>query len=172
LGVPLAVGLRTKCLVRGNWGGAMATTESTLNDQRGVSRRRMLKRIGLGGAIAWSAPVLSSLRTPAFGASPVPCVDTDWICHDPIQECGTSPCQTQPSVCVCDKDVEGNPFCWNNYCCDAPGAIACSSSTQCSSGWRCVTDCCQFTRGACAPPCGDCSGDIPGNPTCVSGANG
>jgi hypothetical protein len=35
-----------------------------------VSRRRMLKRIGAGAAIAWTTPILTSIRTPAFAASP------------------------------------------------------------------------------------------------------
>jgi hypothetical protein len=35
-----------------------------------ISRRAMLKRIGAGAAIAWSAPVLSSFRTPAFAQYP------------------------------------------------------------------------------------------------------
>ena len=37
-----------------------------------VSRRKMLQRIAAGTAIAWTAPVLTSLRTPAFAASPAP----------------------------------------------------------------------------------------------------
>jgi len=41
----------------------------------GISRRRMLKRIGVGAAIAWTAPVLTSIHTPAFAASLGPC---DW----------------------------------------------------------------------------------------------
>lgn len=31
-----------------------------------ISRRTMLKRLGAGAAVAWSVPVLTSLRTPAF----------------------------------------------------------------------------------------------------------
>ena len=34
--------------------------------EEGVSRRRMLKRIGAGAAVAWTAPILTSIRTPAF----------------------------------------------------------------------------------------------------------
>ena len=34
-----------------------------------ISRRRMLKRIGAGAAVAWTAPVLTSIRTSAFGQS-------------------------------------------------------------------------------------------------------
>jgi CHRD domain-containing protein len=37
----------------------------------GISRRRMLKRIGAGAAIAWTAPIITSVRVPAFAqASP------------------------------------------------------------------------------------------------------
>ena len=32
----------------------------------GISRRRMLKRIGIVSAVAWTTPVVTSLRTPAF----------------------------------------------------------------------------------------------------------
>lgn len=32
-----------------------------------ISRRSMLKRIAATGAVAWSAPILTSVRTPAFG---------------------------------------------------------------------------------------------------------
>jgi hypothetical protein len=35
-----------------------------------VSRRAMLKRIGAGAAVAWSAPVITSIRTPAFAQYP------------------------------------------------------------------------------------------------------
>jgi hypothetical protein len=43
--------------------------EGTRNE---VSRRRMLKRIAAGAAVGWSAPVLSSVRTPAFAQYPPP----------------------------------------------------------------------------------------------------
>jgi hypothetical protein len=36
----------------------------------GVSRRKMLKRIGAGAAVAWTAPILTSVRVPAYAASP------------------------------------------------------------------------------------------------------
>ncbi|MGH2557363.1 MAG: CHRD domain-containing protein [Actinomycetota bacterium] len=37
----------------------------------GISRRRMLKRVGAGAAVAWTAPILMSVRVPAFAQSPV-----------------------------------------------------------------------------------------------------
>jgi len=86
----------------------------------GISRRRMLKRIGAGAAVAWSAPVLTSLRTPAFAqGSPVcapgcpqcqfgaQCRETcacvgvpDCFCSD----LGT--CFTDRPICATDADCE------------------------------------------------------------------
>jgi hypothetical protein len=40
-----------------------------------ISRRRMLRRIGAGAAVAWTVPVLTSIRTPAFAATAPSC---DW----------------------------------------------------------------------------------------------
>lgn len=115
-----------------------------------ISRRKMLKRIGAGAAVAWSAPVLSSLRTPAFAGHiyPTRCPGTDWNCGDTIVECApTDPGLLAP--CVCDVDTEGNTFCWQNFLCG--GAKACTTSADCTAPDRCVTTCCGTT---CGPPCG------------------
>jgi hypothetical protein len=40
------------------------------SDSNAISRRRMIKRIGAGAAVAWTAPVLMSVKTPAFAQSP------------------------------------------------------------------------------------------------------
>jgi hypothetical protein len=40
----------------------------------GISRRRMLRRMGAGVAIAWTAPILTSVRVPAYAqVSPGSC---------------------------------------------------------------------------------------------------
>jgi hypothetical protein len=135
------------------------------NDNTGLSRRHALKRIGIAGAVAWTAPVLSSIRTPAFAQSPPGCAP--WECGDPIVECGSG-CGGFP-LCVCDVDVEGNSFCWDDYSCDPLcGAIPCSTSLECaaigSGNWRCITSCCGTS---CAPPCGEC--DLCGNQRVRSG---
>src|SRR5207249_650607 len=39
-------------------------------DPSAISRRHLVKRIGAGAAVAWTAPVLLSLKVPAFAASP------------------------------------------------------------------------------------------------------
>ena len=57
-----------------------------------VSRRTMLKRIGIAGTVAWVTPVVTSLNTPAFAAS------------EP-----TRPCDN-PGTC----DVQGFPVCGSN----------------------------------------------------------
>jgi hypothetical protein len=114
-----------------------------------ISRRKMLKRIGAGTAIAWSAPVLSSLRTPAFARHiyPARCPGDDWDCGELIVECAP----TEPGLlapCVCDVDVSGNTFCWQNFFCPP---TTCTSNADCDPGEACVTSCCGQT---CAPPCG------------------
>ena len=40
----------------------------------GISRRRMLKRVGAGVAVAWTAPILTSVRVPAYAqTTPTSC---------------------------------------------------------------------------------------------------
>jgi hypothetical protein len=122
-----------------------------------ISRRKMLKRIGAGTAIAWSAPVLSSLRTPAFARHiyPARCTTGEWTCGELIEQCAP----TEPGLlppCVCDVTVDGNTFCWQNFACADPGAHACTSTSDCDPGEGCVTTCCGQT---CAPPCGHDFGD-------------
>jgi hypothetical protein len=124
-----------------------------------ISRRGMLKRLGAGAAVAWSAPIISSLRTPAFAQYAL-CRGETFECGGPFTECGGTPCGEGP--CVCDVDLEGNEFCWDNYRCAS--SHACSSNSDCAdlgATWRCVTSCCNFippehTPGSCAPPCGTC----------------
>ena len=98
----------------------------------GISRRRMLKRIGVGAAVAWTAPVLTSIHTPAFAASLGPC---DWSvcvglcaatnikgkCDDggnPGLECQAK-CSDlcgghPPHVCTCPGAC--NPDFWHSGC--------------------------------------------------------
>jgi hypothetical protein len=113
-----------------------------------ISRRKALKRIGAAGAAAaWTAPLLSSLRTPAFAASVV-CGPAcpDFNCGA-FQVCGSGGID----ICVCDQTIETRCFCWANFFCSDPGATACASSSDCPTGWACVTTCCGQT---CAPDCG------------------
>ena len=108
--------------------------------QERISRRRMLKRIGAGTAIAWSAPVLSSLRTPAFAqyAGPTVCPETS-ACPNIIVCEGTD--------CLCTQTVEGDQnLCQENFLCgDRP---ACTSSAECQAQGY---DFCRAAGTGCCP---------------------
>ncbi|MGH2572303.1 MAG: hypothetical protein ACRDGU_02245 [Actinomycetota bacterium] len=112
-----------------------------------ISRRRMLKRVGAGAAIAWSAPVLSSLRTPAF-AQYVECPQGCAACA------GQVPCGRVDQGCTCIQalDPVGGCFCHDIVFCDNPGVVACTEDSDCQAGWRCSNSCCG--NNLCHPPCG------------------
>lgn len=116
-----------------------------------ISRRRMLKRIGAGAAVAWSAPILTSIRTPVFaqagcysGCADILCFsEEEFACND-------------AGTCICTRTTEDTCFCGDGACpCDT--YPPCSSSADCASGQACGLLCCtQDLR--CLPPCGTCSG--------------
>jgi len=117
-----------------------------LNEEldRGISRRKMLRRIGAGAAIAWSAPVLTSLRAPAFaqGSGPHPeCEGAS--CENFI------PCSSQNPDCVCVSTDQGG-FC-------VPGSTPCAGLPLCPGG---SSDEC--------PPDNVCASDTCcGQPVCI-----
>ena len=127
----------------------------------GVSRRRMLKRIGLVTAVAWTTPVVTSLRTPAFadGISPGGC-PCGTVCGDtpgcPLSDCG------------CLTSVEGKEFCAQDaFCADLQ---ECRTTEDCLSGWACVAPPCPGGCGlVCAAPCGTCGSAAPHAGTPIKG---
>jgi hypothetical protein len=69
----------------------------------------------------------------------------DWTCGGAHPSCGSSgPLQ----LCLCDVTVEGDPFCWEDISC--VNSPLCSNSSECPTGWKCVTSCCETS---CIPPC-------------------
>jgi len=111
----------------------------------GISRRTLLKRVGAAGAIAWTTPVITSLRTPAFGASPGPhpeCVEAS--CGNFVE------CTSLNPDCICVNTDQGG-FC-------VPGSTACAdltdcpggTSAECGPGEVCATDSCCGV-GQCVP---------------------
>jgi hypothetical protein len=120
--------------------------------QNPISRRRMLKRVGAGAAIAWSAPILSSLRTPAFAqAYPARCAEPcDATCGN-FPVCGES----GPFGCRCSRDVSGSCFCWeDDLCANRPDV---SQAGACPEGQTAVSTCCDQSAGTavkCWNPCG------------------
>jgi hypothetical protein len=107
----------------------------------GISRRRMLKRLGAGAAIAWSAPILTTLRSPAFAQSPCNC-----------PECGCS--DVSP---VCGSDANGDCFCipeqGTGECkciSNAFGSGGTCSGPTCPAGEACIAHC---SDGCIQPDC-------------------
>jgi hypothetical protein len=139
------------------------------------TRRDVLKKIAIGGAMAWTAPViLSSTAHAATKGSPVPTSTTtdttvpevcigngDWECGDPQVLCGD---QGLGGVCICEVDVEGNDICWANVSCGDPRVRVCTQNSDCDPGWKCASSCCGTT---CLPPC---DGTIPNNLRVPAGA--
>jgi hypothetical protein len=132
-------------------GGVMS--ERAKDEATGISRRRMLKRIGAGAAVAWSAPILTSINTSAYAA--------------------TGPCAGQPNcLSGCNGHLLcGNPcFCMQHHVdkacvCIGQGLCAvCSNDADCDPitgpGSVCVdvdqnAGCCVgISNTACQPPCG------------------
>ena len=113
-----------------------------------ISRRRILKRIGAGAAVAWTAPILTSIRTPAFAASgpcagcpPYDCVNPQTCsptCHcGPHHEGGGCICFSFPGTCnhgggapICATDADcGNP---RARCLDANPDCGCNGNVLCA----------------------------------------
>jgi hypothetical protein len=122
--------------------------------ESGISRRRMLKRIGAGAAVAWSAPILTSIKTPAFAQSPPnesPC-DPGAPCSIP---CNVAiPCKNGNPLCNCWVRVDGQG-CW---CGDLDACVnhtPCSSNADCQANEICIENCCGTL---CYKPCGAAAG--------------
>jgi hypothetical protein len=115
-----------------------------------ISRRKMLKRIGAGAAIAWTAPVLTSLRTPAFAQRYQACPTCGGGCEGQGPACGES---GPFAACLCNIPSEGGCFCYELHSCLE--GTACTSTADCAGfgagDWRCITTCCGTV---CRPPCG------------------
>lgn len=111
-----------------------------MDGENRISRRRMLKRIGAGAAIAWTAPVLSSLRTPAF-AQETPRCPTD--CRD--NPCGVNPAlvcgQAATGPCLCGHTVTGQCLCFQPICLDPP-VLCDAANSDCPVGFGCVNSAC------------------------------
>ncbi|MGH2572270.1 MAG: hypothetical protein ACRDGU_02080 [Actinomycetota bacterium] len=122
-----------------------------------VSRRGALKRIGAGTAIAWSAPILSSLRTPAYAQYPPTCEPGQDSCAGGDFNCNGL------ARCFCTGTAEGGQICG---CFDRGGCegyTLCDSTSDCPAGEFCTTtgtlDCC---NGICVPLChAGCGGGQP-----------
>jgi hypothetical protein len=94
----------------------------------GISRRQLLKRIGAGAAIAWTVPVMITLRTPALAqGSPADCLDCA-----PLDCTNPRTCESRcPAFCVQRIDLTclcaAQDFTWNT----PPDPPICASDADC-----------------------------------------
>ena len=120
-----------------------------------ITRRRVLKRIGAGATLAWSAPAISSLSR-AVAQQPTPrCTECSAICNGEGElACGTG---ANGRTCGC-RPIKGSGDC---FChedppeCDQAHVLSCAEG-PCPDGMVCIeSDCCPDVGGfACVTPCG------------------
>ena len=101
-------------------------------EQQGDDRRDFLKKVAVGGAVAWTAPIApSSSASAAPAGSPPPtststtvpevCVGNgEWNCSGPYVQCGTAGLS---DICVCEVDIEGNDICWAQRLVQSPQRV-------------------------------------------------
>jgi hypothetical protein len=124
-----------------------------------ISRRRMLKRVGVGTAIAWSTPIISSIRMPAYAQGSPLCSPT--FCGPNFDFCDPgAPVCPLPLGCpaaICSVMNDNSCICWDFAFCTCPTPV-CQSDADCGPGFKCgptepdCESCCG--RVACYHPCG------------------
>jgi hypothetical protein len=117
-----------------------------MDSEKRISRREMLRNIGIAGAVAWAAPVLTSLPAQA-STSANPCKGLNWSCSSvPPPTCcgGAGFCFQKVNAkgghkagrLIC-ADLQGNSFCSSFQTCTVGG-----QNTECPKGFRCTSTCC------------------------------
>jgi hypothetical protein len=123
----------------------------------GIDRRAAIRRIGVVGAVAWSAPVVSSMSARAFAQAGT---DPPGACTGGT--CGAyAPCSADNPDCVCvmtTTEPGDGVFCM-------PGSTPCAGLALCPGGFQ---DCppgelCVFETCCGEPVC------VPGDLECVTG---
>jgi hypothetical protein len=124
-----------------------------LEAKEGISRRRMIKRIGAGAAVAWSAPILTSMAAPAFAQQDTECVVDSGCGCDPNSPCNVAiPCLGDPT-CNCWVHASSRSCTCLHFTgsCGEFGLCPGGADSECGTGMCCVDTCCGFT---CTPACG------------------
>jgi len=120
-----------------------------------ISRRKLLKRAGVGAAAVWSVPFLASPASADVGIESLRqrCTDPTPTCNS---TCGAVGCGSKNGkACFCYPGAKGANT--GSGCCECAGNTFCSQSPPCTSnancprGWKCTFNCCGET---CVPPCG------------------
>ena len=106
----------------------------------GIPRRTVLKRLGAGAAIAWTAPVVMSLNAPAYAQGSPLCAPGCAGCGDPDSPCGIGP---GGRPCLCFWDEDRNCVCGRSLFLPETGCsdFFCDRDTPCPPGYFC-SPCC------------------------------
>lgn len=117
--------------------------EDARSGDASLSRRKMLKRMGITGAVVWVTPVVSSLTTPAFAASA-----PTGACQFPAgaNSCfGQTPCG---EGCYCNQNVTNGELNGDSFCTQPTDCSnqLCSSNSDCPPGTVCQATCCAEPR--------------------------
>ena len=131
-----------------------------VTDER-VSRRRLLKRAGVGAAVLGAGSMVSASAASAQEGSTV--------CRD-IGGCGAAAlfpaCDIHGgNCCVCVVDQSGCCVCAENIFCVE--ANTCVNESDCPAGWTCWSNPNGCGHAICAPVCGTPSHITP---PCLTGA--
>lgn len=127
-----------------------------------ISRRRMIKRLGAATAVAWTAPVLSTLggATPAFAQYGSSCQGCVALGQPGSEHCANQPdCGAEPSgnPCSCLRQNDNTCQCHSCVFCDNPAIAPCASTADCPPGWLCALSCCSDPAATddfvCLPGC-------------------
>ncbi len=101
--------------------------------RKGLTRRDLLKRGVVALAIAWSAPVIQSIRTPAYAASPAIRTCCQCVTGGPSNE----PCESNGFTCeACQR-----------FCVGKGGVLKYARGDGCS----CIQGVCTGSNGPCDP---------------------
>jgi hypothetical protein len=123
-----------------------------------VSRRKLLKRAGVGAAALWAVPLVATTGAAQAAPGTAKCAKKLYANGEgctfcgPFTQCGKS---GQFNECDCFPTTEGCCFCAEVVYCKEQ--LACQSSSDCPAGWACLITCCVSLYGyapQCTPPCG------------------
>ena len=131
-----------------------------MDSEKRISRREMLRNIGIAGAVAWAAPVLTSLPAEA-STSANPCKGLSWVCSSqlPPSCCGGA------GFCFQKVNAKGGHKQTKLICADLSGGSSCSlfgtctvggANSECTGKTKCMSTCCdQFFNlpFSCLPKC-------------------
>jgi hypothetical protein len=121
-----------------------------------ISRRKLIKRAGIGAAAVWSVPFLASTASADVGIETLRqrCTNGDGSPFCTVCQTGNGCGSKNGKACFCYVGAKAGI---GSGCCECAGNIFCDQSPPCSSnsncprGWKCTFNCCGRT---CVPPCG------------------